>query len=148
METSWLSYSPGYTGMGCKTFHFLLSTASLRGPATHVVPWVKKQEETACSKQEETACSRMFTHTYPWVTSICPLFFDGGGGLSVRLMSSWMRPLWGGKHPARCGLMSGDHDRCFVNIGVRGISTGVLQRQCSDLHHHRRRCVGESEIWT
>ena len=46
-----------------------------------------------------------------------PLFFAGDCGLSVRQMSCWMRSVWVGKHPARCGIMSGDHHRCFMNTG-------------------------------
>ena len=36
----------------------------------------------------------------------------------------------------------GSSSSVFLNTGARGILIGVLQRQCSTLHHHRRRRVG------
>ena len=47
---------------------------------------------------------------------VFPLFCADGAGLSVGRVSCWTRSVWGGRHPTRCGWMSGDHDRCFSTL--------------------------------
>ena len=67
------------------------------------------------------------------------LLRSGGAGLSVGWMSCWTRSVWGGRHPARCGMdvtshhhwcrlvgRIGYHDRCLLTLVlVSVIMTGV-----------------------